>query len=366
MNRIALFAAFALLVAGCATPRPFLAPILKQAGPNSLGHYVGSRRDKGAPVIETGSAARGEAAFDPAAAALCRNGPAFATAQVKVCSQNALEDATLDWWIADFAGALDALNRKVFGDDPAVVLDMTLYAAEPGAKIDFVRRTALDGNKASLAFVTRTTLLREPMRRVVSQSFAHESFHAILRTKRLLAGGDPHKSPLTELLLEESAAEFFGLCGSLYATNLAVRAEANHDYAGRSGGVLRDAELRSLLAGDFEERRPALSRYEVNVIAEMTATTIWSDAIGPLYVAEADRAEGRAILSLCTQENLATPDGFRAWLTRIAEDGVDAAPLPPFENEVRSAYFQRYRDAIVRRRADQAERGKELREQAPM
>lgn len=281
------------------------------------------------------------------------------TAQVRVCAQQAIEDTTLDWWMADFAGALDALNRQVFADDPRIKLDITLFAAEPGARIDFVRRTALDGNKASLAFVTRTTLLREPMRRVVSQSFSHESLHAILRAKRLLAGGAPRKTPLPELLLEESAAEFFGLCGSLYATNVAVRAEANHDYADRPGGVLRDAELRSLLAGDFEKRRPALSRYEVNIIAELVATTIWSDAIGPLYIAEADRAEGRAIFALCTRENLATQDGFRALLTKIAGDGADAAPLPPFEGEVRSAYFQRYRDAIDRRRADQSQREEE-------
>lgn len=50
MSRLALFLAGALLLAGCATPRPFLAPIIKEAGPNSLGHYVGSRRDKGAPL----------------------------------------------------------------------------------------------------------------------------------------------------------------------------------------------------------------------------------------------------------------------------------------------------------------------------
>lgn len=356
MRRAFTLAVIALTITGCATPRPFLAPIIKEAGPSSLGHYVGSRLGKRGPVIETGSAARGEALFDPAAAEDCRHRAAARTATVTLCAQDPIDEPMLDAWLTDFSAALDALNRRVFADTPLILLDLTVYAAGPSARIDFVRRMPFDGRTASLAFVTRTTLLRESLRRVPSQTFAHESYHAVLRARRLIDGIKPRKAPVTEIVLEESAAEFYGLCASLLATNVAVRAEANHDYRGRPGGVFLDAELRALIGGDFEARKPALSRYEVKVIADMVATTLWSDAIGPRYIAEGDRAEGQAILALCSKENLSTRGGFRALLARAAEDGKDAAPLPTFEGDTRTAYFARYRDAIARRRADQAAR----------
>ncbi len=347
----ALFVATLLaLVAGCATPRPFLAPILKDK-PQSLGHYVGSRIDRAAPVIESGSAARGEARFNPDMAGVCRRSTETMSAVVSICAQEALEDDSLQFWIEDFAAALETLNARVFGDAPRIHLDVTLFAAGPSEKIDFVRRAPFDGATARLSFVTRTTLLREPFRRVVSQSFAHETYHAIPRARRLLAGETPRRGTVTAMLLEEGAAELYGLCGSLLATNLASRAEANHDFRGRPGGVFLDAELRAMLLGDFDVRKPALSRAEIDVAAEMIATTLWSHAIGPRTIAEADRDDGRALLALCTQENLGDEARFRALLARHAEDGVEAAPLPPFEGSVAEDYFRRYREAIARWRA---------------
>lgn len=345
--RLAIAGALLGLLAACATPQPFLAPILK-ASPQSLGHYVGSRLDKGRPVIETGSAARGETRFKPEAAAACRHAQAPGPVMVTLCTEHPLEDASLAFWLEDFAAALDALNARVFGDGPRIGLDVMLYAAGPSERVDFVRRTPLEGETVRLAFVTRTTLLREPFRRIVSQSFAHETHHAIVRARRLLAGGAPQRSAVTATILEEGAAELYGVCGALLATNLSSRAESNHAFRGRTGGVFRDAELRSLLAGDYDLRKPALSRSEIDVAAEMLATTLWSDAIGPRYLAEADRDEGRDILALCTQETLATEVGFRTLLTRHAEDGLEAAPLPAFEGAVSADYYGRYRAAVRR------------------
>lgn len=347
MRASAFALAAVLLAGGCATPRPFLTPLLKEARSDSLGHYVGSRRIKGSAVIESGSAARGSQDFDPEAADACRSA-ARGGAAVSVCARDPISDETLDFWIGDFAGALDALNTTVFGDGPLFKLDVTIYAAGPSERISFTRRAPVTDNRISLAFVTRTTLLKEPFRRVVSQSFAHESHHAITRARRLLAGGAPRMSGTTETILEEGAAELYGLCGALLAANLASRAESNHEFGGGRGGVLPDASLRSLLAGDYEALRPALSRLEIDRAAEMLATTIWSGAIGARYIAAADRDEGRAILALCTKDNLATPEGFAVLLEKLGEDGADAEPLEPFEGAVRDAYFAEYRAAIAR------------------
>lgn len=353
----------ALLSAACSTT-PSAREALGWWGfpPDGTYYFAAVKSEGDSAALFSGSAVVGDKKFKAAGGReLYRS--SVGGAEVIVKAPRSISDADLStWyaakpsatvWIDRYSLSLDAMRTKVFGP-AAPSVGVTLTAAPPRSDIDHVSGAPIDGNKLRLQFAARDGMFSEFYLALTSATFAHEVHHAYWGYYEWKEHGAETRDNESRFAfgLREAAAELFGLCVGLGATNLQDRVAERGHAADGMGGVFSDKELQLLLSGEGEYHqtrgKPVGERALIHSIGPVVVNTIWTSVIGPDYIAEYDRESGRQLAALCTAENLGSPEGFLALVRRFAEDGVDAPHLPDLTPEARKKESKRLRDAIDR------------------
>ncbi|NWG70944.1 MAG: hypothetical protein HXY23_04945 [Parvularculaceae bacterium] len=333
-----------LCLAACATSGVSIQDELRAAASDIGGSFVLFRRDGDDILIRSGTV-RGGAEPPPTLDAECARGSAHKI-QVVVARSARFPCNELDAaWTTGFAKSLSLALAGVFADAaPSLAVSLSIFPDR--TRIDVEADDDVGADPVNLSFAS-TELEFAPMaRRLISHAVAHEVFHAGLHLGRARAAPESFERFADfERILEEAAAELFGICVSLATDNVASRAESNVTVNGRPGGVLTDSELRQLV----RERGPMDgSGLDLSNMGQAAANSIWTSVIGPTYLASGDSDDGRTLSSLCSAENLASIDGIRRLVGTFAEDGSDAPPFPDWNAKIGVEYDGVYRSAHAR------------------
>ena len=352
-----------VLLAGCAT-MPSGREALERHGFPSDGAYFVTLNSKGAAAaLFSGSVFDGDKKFKAAGGReLYRSSAADAANVVLKAPRSVFSVDISAWnaampaaraWIEDYALSLDAMRTKVFGY-AAPSIKLTLKIAPIGSDIDHIAGAAVNDDALGLEFVAPDNLFSQFQLAMTSSTFAHEIHHAYWAYYDWKASGARRSpdGPKHVMALREAAAELFGICVGLGATNVQDRVSERTYAADGMGGVLTDQELYWLMSGEgnYTQTRgePVSEAALFEFFGPVIANTIWTSVIGAEYIAEDDRESGRKLRELCTVENLGSLEGFRALVRRFAEDGVDAPHLPDLTPELKKAGSKQLRDAIDR------------------
>ncbi|HBK93268.1 MAG TPA: hypothetical protein DDZ68_16520 [Parvularcula sp.] len=353
----------ALLSTACSTAPSAREALTQQGFPaDGVTYFVSFKSDGEAAAVFSGSAVVGDKKFKATGAReFYRSSSGGAAVIVKAPKSISAVDLSTWYaakpsarvWIDRYSRSLDAVRAKVFGP-AAPSVSVTLTVAPPRSDFELVSGAPVEGDKLRLEFAARDALFSEFYRALTSATFAHETHHAYWGYYQWKErGGANRGSELGITLgLREAAAELFGICVGLDATNVQDRISQRNHAADNMGGVFSDKELQFLLSGGGEysqtRGKPVSERALIRSTGPIIANTIWTSVIGADYMAEYDRESGRKLAALCTPENLGSPEGFFSFVRRFAEDGVDAPHLPEMTLETKDAGSKRLRAAIDR------------------